>query len=402
MWIMPSNSQKTLPKGNISINELVNSLVEEAARDEASDIHIEPLEKNIRIRFRIDGVLQERYSLAIDTLDYIINRLKIICNLEMGNLRVPEDGHFSVLVFDKNTKKERELDVRVSIFPTVNGQAAVLRILNRSEMLLSLSEVGFKPDLLEKVRKLAMRSYGMILATGPTGSGKTTTLYSMLMQIDRSQRNIITLEDPIEFRFEDIRQSQVRTEIGYTFARGMRSILRQDPDVIMIGEIRDEETAKLAVKAALSGRAVYSTLHANTTVGAIAHLIDMNIERGLIAYAVSGIISQRLVRKICPNCIIDDNPREEYLNYLNLGREKINFKKGAGCENCGQTGYRGRVGIFEVLIFDENLRALIVDKAPMSVLQQYAEQAGMQTLREEAIEKVASGVTSVEEIVRIS
>jgi type II secretory ATPase GspE/PulE/Tfp pilus assembly ATPase PilB-like protein len=394
------SSSERIVVNDISGDNFVNSIVQKATLRGASDIHIEPLQSKIMIRFRIDGVLLEEESLPRDYLEHIVNHLKVLCNMEIGSVRLPEDGHFSVAIAKEGIFDNRMLDIRVSLFPTVNGPASVLRILNRSEMLMSLKDIGFDGEIENKVKELTFSSYGMILMTGPTGSGKTTTLYALLTEINRKERNILTLEDPIEMHFEDIRQSQINPDIGFTFARGMKSILRQDPDVIMIGEIRDSETADHAVQASLAGRAVYSTLHANTTIGGIARLIDMNIERGLIAYSVRGIISQRLVRKICPNCIMDDNPRPEYISFLGLEAADIRYKRGAGCGSCGGTGYRGRIGVFEVLIFDDNLRALIVDKASMSELQAYAEKLGMKTLRQNAIERVSEGITTLEEIVR--
>ncbi len=284
----------------------------------------------------------------------------------------------------------------------MNGAAAVLRLLNRSDMLISLDEIFSDEKLRAKVREMSLSSYGMVLTTGPTGSGKTTSLYAMLMETNRQERNILTLEDPVEMYFEDMRQSQIHPDIGFTFAKGMKSILRQDPDVIMIGEIRDAETAEYAVQASLTGRLVYSTLHANTTIGAIARMIDMDIERGLIAYAVRGIISQRLVRKICVSCgAADPNPRPEFVAFLGLDGMIIPYRKGVGCNECDGTGYRGRAGIFEVLTFDDNLRAMIVDKASMNDLQAYAVQSGMETLRQNAISAVSAGLTTIEEIVRV-
>jgi type II secretory ATPase GspE/PulE/Tfp pilus assembly ATPase PilB-like protein len=380
---------------DISGDNQVNAILQKAAMRGASDVHIEPLQNEIQIRFRVDGVLQPMGSLPKDYLDHIVNHLKVLCNLEVGSVRLPEDGHFAVRSMTQGLQENRVLDVRVSIFPSVNGPAAVLRLLNRSEMLFALDQIFLDAELLTKVRQMTLSSYGMVLTTGPTGSGKTTTLYSMLMEINRKERNILTLEDPVEMYFEDMRQSQIHPEIGFSFAKGMKSILRQDPDVIMIGEIRDGETAEYAVQASLTGRLVYSTLHANTTIGGIARLIDMNIERGLIAYAVRGIISQRLVRKICPACsAVEEHPREELISYLGLDGLNIEYRRGVGCQEC-------RTGIFEILPFDDDLRALIVDKASMSDLQAHAERAGMRTLRQNAINLVTAGITTVDEAARV-
>lgn len=380
----------------------MNFIIQEAAKRGASDIHIDPLPNEVLVRFRIDGVLQEANRFPREYLDHVINQLKVLSNLEIGTVRLPEDGHFSAQLTNEGAATNRVLDVRVSIFPSVNGAAAVLRLLNRSEMLISLDEIFVDEELRAKVREMTLSSYGMVLTTGPTGSGKTTSLYAMLMETNRKERNILTLEDPVEMYFEDMRQSQIHPEIGFTFAKGMKSILRQDPDVIMIGEIRDAETAEYAVQASLTGRLVYSTLHANTTIGAIARMIDMDIERGLIAYAVRGVISQRLVRRICPACSAPDpNPRPEFVAFLGLDGMIVPYRKGTGCAECNQTGYRGRTGIFEVLTFDDNLRAMIVDKASMNDLQAYAVQSGMQTLRQNAINLVSAGHTTLEEIIRV-
>lgn len=380
----------------------MNFIIQEAAKRGASDIHIDPLPNEVLVRFRIDGVLQEANRFPREYLDHVINQLKVLSNLEIGTVRLPEDGHFSAQLTNEGATTNRVLDVRVSIFPSVNGAAAVLRLLNRSEMLISLDEIFLDEELRAKVREMTLSSYGMVLTTGPTGSGKTTSLYAMLMETNRKERNILTLEDPVEMYFEDMRQSQIHPEIGFSFAKGMKSILRQDPDVIMIGEIRDAETAEYAVQASLTGRLVYSTLHANTTIGAIARMIDMDIERGLIAYAVRGVISQRLVRRICPACSAPDpNPRPEFVNFLGLDGMIVPYRKGTGCAECNQTGYRGRTGIFEILTFDDNLRAMIVDKASMNDLQAYAVQSGMQTLRQNAINLVSAGHTTLEEIIRV-
>lgn len=403
---MNTEEAKTLSEGAIVLkdvtgSDLVTPMVQAAATSGTSDVHIEAMPNEVLIRFRIDGVLQTYQRFSKEDHEHIINRLKVLSNMEIGWVRLPEDGHFAVKLAD-DVGKERIIDVRVSIFPTVNGPTAVLRLLNRSDMLISLDDVGFDEDIRFRVRQLTLASYGMILTTGPTGSGKTTTLYSMLMEINRKERNIMTLEDPVEVFIEDMRQSQVVPEIGFTFGKGMKSILRQDPDVMMIGEIRDSETAQHAVQASLTGRMVYSTLHANTTIGAVARLIDLNIERGMIAYAVRGIIAQRLVRKICPSCSAPDSaPRAEYINFLGLQGMDIAYRRGAGCDACKGTGYHGRTGVFEVLIFDDELRAMIVDKASMSELQAYAEKIGMTTLRQNAVNLVMSGITTLDEAIRV-
>jgi len=382
--------------------DLVSPIVQEAVVQGASDVHIVATPDEVLVRFRVDGVLRTFQRLSKEDIDHVINRLKVLSSMETGHIRLPEDGHFAIKFEGTETHKEQTIDVRVSIFPTVNGPAAVLRLLNRTDMLISLDEIGFGEEIRARVRQLTIASYGMILTTGPTGSGKTTTLYSMLMEINRKERNIMTLEDPVEVFIDDMRQSQIVPEIGFTFAKGLKSILRQDPDVMMIGEIRDSETANHAVQASLTGRMVYSTLHANTTIGGIARLIDLNIERGMIAYAVRGIIAQRLVRKICQSCIEPDpNPRAEYVRFLGLSGAAVSYYRGKGCPECQNTGYHGRTGVFEVLIFDDELRAMIVDQASMTELQAYAEKTGMMTLRQNVVGLVTKGITTIDEAVRV-
>ena len=289
------------------------------------------------------------------------------------------------------------LDVRVSVFPVINGEATVLRVLNRQEVLVHPENLGMSPENFGVFKKLIARTYGMILVTGPAGSGKSTTLYSILQSLRSKEKNIITLEDPVEYHFKDIRQSEIKPDQGYNYADGMRSILRQDPDIIMIGEIRDADTAEYTIRASLTGRLVFSTIHSNTTIGTIARLLDMNIERSLIAYALNGIVSQRLIRKICNTCRSSYVPDPEYLLYFGLDENSYSFTKGMGCEACRGTGYQGRTGIYEVLELDNNLRSLIIERSSMSVLEEYVASANMKTLKDAAREKVLMGVTTVEE-----
>jgi type II secretory ATPase GspE/PulE/Tfp pilus assembly ATPase PilB-like protein len=441
-----------LTKDKLTIEELVNAIFEEAVADHASDIHLEPLTDRMRVRFRIDGTLYEKGTRDLYELEPVLTSIKVLASLDITTRPVPQDGHFELWVEqharteeekprekkqedklfrsrlsdkltsliapeedeneeEKETKSasksrsatssgKRPIDVRVSIFPTVNGESAVMRLLNREEMLLSIDALGMDPKTLKKVKQLVVRSYGMVLVTGPAGSGKTTLLYSILRELTSIAKNIVTLEDPVEFNFGDIRQIQMRPEQGFTFAIGMRSILRQDPDVVMIGEIRDPDTAEHAVRAALTGRIVFSTVHSNTTVGTIARLIDMNVERSLIAYAINGVMSKRLVKTTCHSCRTAYKPEPEYLKTFGLDGSQHQFTKGKGCDACGGTGYQGRTGIFEVLEFDNTLRSMIIDKAPMNILQEYAEKAGMKTLKQDAIEKVLEGQTTLEEVAR--
>ncbi len=430
-------------KSQLTVEEFLNKLLTQAVKERASDIHLEPGADNLRVRFRIDGILQERLALPLNDHEYILNRLKVLANLDTLARTTPQDGYVEVeislpaaddkkkkevgtssladklssVLFAKNNggdiqiknrhpdklneEEKHNVYARLSLFPTINGEAAVLRMLNRKDMLLPLEELGMDKNSLRIIKKMIAKVYGMTLITGPAGSGKTTNLYAILREIKSGEKNIMTLEDPIEFRLEDIRQSQIAAERGFTFAVGMRSILRQDPDAIMIGEIRDPETAEQAVRAALIGRAIYSTVHANTTVGTIARLVDMNIERSLIAYALNGVISKRLVRKICPDCRVTYTPDPEHLKYLGLEEVNYEFTRGKGCDTCADTGYFGRTGLFEVLELDDKLRSLIVERASMEILQQYVESIGMKTLKQDAVEKIMAGITTIEEVVKV-
>jgi len=415
----------------------LDEIFERAISERASDVHIEPMDQNVIVRFRIDGKLQEKWTRPLQELDPLINRIKVLAGMDITDHTKPQDGHFELIktrghtpqmkkfsatsglssasglskIFSRekdveDTEKEEEqsyetrndpLNIRASVFPSVDGDVAVLRILDQASMLLSLGELGMGEKDLLTSKNLITKIYGMVLITGPSGSGKTTTLYSILREIKNRDKNIITLEDPVEYDFPDIRQSQINPSQEFTFAAGMKSILRQDPDVIMIGEIRDSETAENAVRAALTGRIVFSTVHSNSSIGTIARLLDMDIERSLIAYAINGIITQRLVRKICPHCVEKYAPSQEYLTYFNLNATDFEFKKGAGCNECNQTGYKGRTGIFEILEFDDQMRSMIIERAPMIELQRYAEKSGMKTLKEKALEAVGKGLTTLEE-----
>ncbi|TSC80772.1 MAG: type IV pilus assembly protein PilB [Parcubacteria group bacterium Gr01-1014_29] len=443
--------------------KFLNTILEEAVRDRASDVHIEPLVDELRVRFRIDGYLQERYHRPLMEIEPLVTRIKAISDLDLAT-RLPQDGHFEFSVelsesaknntqeatqpvvemreppsrladafsslFStgkqedeleqivssqpdkkdvteiKGTQKTRPagvyvLNVRVSVFPTVYGEAVVFRLLNRSDMLISLSGLGMEASDLAAMRDLITRTYGMVLTTGPSGSGKTTTLYAILQELKNKEKNIITLEDPVEFYFGDIRQTQIRPEQGLTYAVGMRSVLRQDPDVIMIGEIRDRETAEHAMRASLVGRMVGSTVHSNTAVGTIARLIDMNVERSLIAFALNGIIDQRLVRKVCDVCAASYAPDPAALRRIGIADGmKGTFRKGSGCAECGSTGFNGRTGVFGILVMDDELQSLIVERSPMRALQEYMEKSDMATLRQRIAEKVLAGVITAEEAAR--
>lgn len=410
-----------MKRGMADATEIVRLIFERAAKARASDVHIEPTEEALRIRFRVDGVLVDQGTVSLSDHDQIMTRIKVLSALDITARPTPQDGHFeldlstyTVAQAEKDAASEnrhpetelgmmrrekRIIDIRVSIFPTVNGEAAVCRLLNRSETLFSLDDLGFDTETLKKVRALITRSYGMVLITGPTGAGKTTALYSILQEVMGKEKSVVTLEDPVEFRFAGVRQTQIQPERGLTFAVGMKSILRQDPDIIMIGEIRDQETAEHAVRASLVGRIIFSTIHSNTTVGTIARLLDMNIERSMIAYALSGVISTRLVRKNCQKCLTEYVPDEQYLSFFGVTPGTV-FRRGAGCDACKGIGLAGRIGVFEVLTFDNPLRALIIDKAPMAALEAYALESGMKTLKQDSLEKARAGLVTLENAAR--
>lgn len=383
--------------------DFINSIIQDAILAGVSDIHIEPLKDKGRIRFRVNGdIIDSQVPLSLEQLSLVSNSLKVMSNLSYQTSELPEDGHFSALF--KNARGEyEEIDIRLSIFPTINGDAIVLRLLNQSEILLSMKELGMDEDNLIKLKRLSMKNCGMILINGPVGSGKTTTMYSIISELSKedNRKNIITLEDPVEYSFDTVRQSQIKTSIGYTFAEGMKSILRQDPDIVMIGEIRDRETAFYALEAALSGRSVLSTIHANSAIGTVARLIDLRIERGLFCFALNGIIAQRLVKKICPKCKQDDTPPSEYLQMLGLENEDIVYKKGAGCKECNNTGYMGRIGIFEILEFNDDIRSAIIDRMPNENVIAVAGKTGFRTLLEDAIEKIKAGDITVEDVIKV-
>jgi len=377
--------------------KLVNLIVMKAIKEGASDIHIEPEEESLKTRLRVDGMLHEISSPPKHLQSAIISRIKIMANLDIAERRIPQDGRFSLKMEGK------EVDVRVSCIPTIYGENVVLRLLDAASAVLSLEQLGFSKGMLEKFNKLISRPHGIILVTGPTGSGKTTTLYASLDKINTVEKNIITIEDPVEYKLAGIRQMQVEAKVDLTFANGLRSILRQDPNIIMVGEIRDLETAEIAIQAALTGHLVFSTLHTNDAPGAITRLIDMGLEPFLASSSVIGVLAQRLVRKICPACKEKHAPTKEALEDIGLsGDEKINFYSGKGCPKCMNTGYKGRIGIYELMIPDEKIHNAIVAKAPTEEIRKLARAAGMITLMEDGIEKIREGVTSVEEVLRVT
>ncbi|WP_017872502.1 type IV-A pilus assembly ATPase PilB [Candidatus Caldatribacterium saccharofermentans] len=379
------------------IIRVVNMLILQAIRSGASDIHIEPQEDQVRIRFRIDGILHDITSTSIQVHPALVSRIKILSRMNIAERRLPQDGRFQVTV------DNRTVDFRVSSLPTIFGEKIVMRILDKSTLLLDLDRLGFEEEDLEKFYRLIQHPYGMILLTGPTGSGKTTTLYSALNFINKPDLNIITIEDPVEYRLPGINQVQVRPKIGLTFANTLRAIMRQDPDVIMVGEIRDYETAEIAIHAALTGHLVFSTLHTNTAAGALVRLQEMGIPSYLIASALVGVVAQRLVRKICERCKVEFEVRGPIARELTEGREDhLVLFRGKGCPECNRTGYRGRIAVSEVLVMDDDLRALVLRNATEREITEKACEKGMRTLRENAIRKVLRGVTTLEEMYRVT
>lgn len=379
------------------IIRLVNSVLFQAVRQRASDIHFESFERGLVVRYRIDGVLYPVLTPPKHLQASIIARLKIMAGLNIAEKRLPQDGRFAIRTAGK------DVDLRVSVLPTSHGERVVLRLLEKENRLLNLSEMGFSKERLSVIHQLIQLAHGIILVTGPTGSGKTTTLYAALSQINAPDKNIITVEDPVEYQLLGVGQMQVNPKINLTFATGLRSILRQDPDVIMIGEIRDRETAEIAIHASLTGHLVFSTLHTNDAASAATRLIDMGIEPFLVASSVVAVLAQRLLRKICPDCKRPYKPNTEELDRLELEPDsKIMLYRGAGCAACSQTGYRGRTGIFELMVLDDDIRRLIGGKADSTAIKQAAIAKGMVTLKQEGAERVIQGHTTVEEVMRIT
>jgi len=376
--------------------KLVNLLIISAVRDKASDIHLEPDEGGLHVRLRIDGVLHETFSFPKHLQSAIISRIKILSELDIADSRTPKDGRFRMKVED------REIDLRVSAFPTIYGENIVLRLLDRRGALLSLQDLGFSEEVRERFERLITKPFGLVLVTGPTGSGKTTTLYATLNAINTPEKNIVTIEDPVEYHLKLIRQSQVNPKAGITFATGLRSILRQDPDIIMVGEIRDAETAQTAIQAALTGHLVFSTLHTNDAVTALTRLVDMGIEPFLISSSVAGVLAQRLVRTICEKCKEAYQPSQRMLSLLGLSQVQggLNFYRGRGCQFCKNSGYRGRIGIFELMVINEAIREQVMNKGATGEIKREALRAGMKTLREDGLRKVLAGLTTVEEVLR--
>ncbi len=386
--------------------KIIQSLVKRAVREKASDIHIEPTEEQVIVRFRVDGVLRKVIQLPIEILPALVSRIKILAGMKIDETRLPQDGRFQTVI------DQSEVDFRVSTFPTVNGEKVVARILDKSAGILSLEQLGMRGSAFKTIEDNILKSHGMILVTGPTGSGKTTTLYAVLQRLMNESVNIVTLEDPVEYRIPTINQGQVYSAIGFTFANGLRSILRQDPDIVMIGEIRDYETADMAVHAALTGHVVLSTLHTNDAAGAIPRFLDMKIEPFLINSSVNAVVGQRLCRKICESCKesfqvdpANQTEAEKEMKNLPANEEKpgkIQFFHGKGCANCAGSGYKGRVGIFEVFNLTNDLKEMVAKRASGTELGAKAIANGMVTMKQDGILKAIDGITSLEEIWRVT
>ncbi len=372
---------------------LVNSILSQAVRDAASDVHISPEQDRIQVRFRVDGKLHEVPAPPKSMHLLIISRLKILANMDISLSRIPQDGRFTIRMDNK------EINIRASTIPTIYGENMVLRLLDTSSGVYSLEELGMCPDDIEKLESMIHRPYGMILSTGPTGSGKSTTLYSILKRINQPDINIITLEDPVEYRVSKIRQIQLNRKAGMTFASGLRSIMRQDPDVIMVGETRDAETASISVQSSLTGHRVLSTVHTNDAAGAITRFIDMGVEPFLVSSVMLVSIAQRLVRKVCPYCKKPHEPSTAALKFWGLeNASQSTFFKGSGCFNCMDKGYKGRTGIFEVLVIDEMVQDMILNRSSAQEITRKAHKAGrLRTLKEDAADKIAQGITTIDE-----
>ncbi len=376
--------------------KLLNMILQQAVHDGASDIHIEPDKNILRVRLRIDGVLHEISSPPKHLESAIISRVKVISDMDIAESRIPQDGRFHTRLDGK------DIDVRVSTIPTIWGENVVMRLLDMASLNIGLENLGFAPRNLEAFARLIARPYGMILVTGPTGSGKTTTLYCALQRINTVDKHILTIEDPVEYQIEMIRQIQVNPKAGLDFVNGLRSIVRHDPDVIMVGEIRDLPTAEIAVQSAMTGHLVFSTLHTNDAPGALMRLTDMGIEPFLISSSVIGIIAQRLLRRICARCKQAYKPSDQILKEIARVKSVTEIFRGKGCRFCNNTGYKGRVAIAEVMEISDAIRELVLAKRPSGEVRKLAEQAGMLSLRDDGLEKVVEGITTMEEVARVT
>ena len=395
----PVTPKMSVGEEDAPVIKLVDRILDEGVRLRASDIHVEPLAARVRIRYRVDGALVERMEAPKKLLGAVVSRLKIMADINIAEKRVPQDGRMQVL------RDGKSLDLRVSTVPSVHGEDVVLRILDQGDRRLGLDQLGFWPDDQERFEQLVARPNGLLLVTGPTGSGKTTTLYSALQQLNRPERKIITVEEPVEYVLAGINQVPVRTELGMTFAAALRAMLRQAPNVIMVGEIRDRETAEIALHAALTGHMVFSTLHTNDAVGAVARLTNLGVKPFLLSAALRGVLAQRLVRRVCQECRQLHAPTAIESAALKLTPEQLEratFMRGQGCPACAGTGYRGRLGIFELLVLSEEFSQLIHERAPPARLRARSAGLGMRTLREDGARKASAGLTTIEEVVSLT
>jgi general secretion pathway protein E len=376
---------------------IVNRLISKAVESRASDIHIEPLEQNLRVRYRVDGVLREVETPPVQLRAAMISRIKIMARLNIAERRLPQDGRIKLAV------RGKDIDLRVATIPTMYGEAVVLRILDRGSVALDFTPLGFEGRALSNYREALVRPNGIILVTGPTGSGKTTTLYTSLIELNTPDRKVLAVEDPIEYQLDGVNQVQIKPQIGLSFAHVLRSMLRHDPDVIMVGEIRDLETAQIAIQAALTGHLVLSTLHTNNAASTLTRLLDMGVEDYLMTSTLNAIVAQRLVRRLCRDCFEPYRPLPEMLEQLGLeGREDITFWRPVGCPRCNDTGYYGRISINEVLVMSDPIRKQILHHAEATELQRVALGAGMRPMFQDGIEKAAAGVTTIEEVLRVT
>lgn len=386
------------------IAKIVSYLLEYAVKSRASDVHIEPQEQRTRVRYRIDGILHEKLALPKNVHDALISRIKILSDMKIDERRIPQDGRFNFKFGDE------EVDLRISTLPTIYGEKVVMRLLQKTGGIKTLSELGLRGLALKNLEEAVRRPYGIILVTGPTGSGKTTTLYSVLAKLNATKVNIITLEDPVEYQIPGVNQVQVNPRAGLTFANGLRSFLRQDPDIILVGEIRDAETTQLAIHAALTGHLVFSTLHTNDAAGALPRLLDMGAEPFLVASSLHCVVGQRICRRTCPSCKESFKPSAETVadikkvlgNFFPQDQKEIKLYRGKGCDECNKTGYLGRMGIFEVLPVSEGMEKLVLEKAASSKIEQKAVSEGMITMKQDGFLKVLEGITTIEEVLRVA
>lgn len=393
------SASNTMEEGDAPVIRLVHLIIQEAVASRASDIHIEPFAERVRIRYRIDGVLMERDSAPRRLLGAMVSRLKIMGSIDIAEKRRPQDGRIKINVAGK------DIDLRVSILPTTHGQSVVMRILDRDNIKVSLQDLGFSDEDYGKFKQLIRRPNGILLVTGPTGSGKTTTLYAALNELNRPDVKIITAEDPVEYYLPGVNQCEVRAKIGMTFARIIRAMLRQNPNILLVGEIRDLETAETAIQASLTGHLVFSTLHTNDAPSAITRLVDVGLQPFLVASSILAVLAQRLVRKVCPKCKVRYEPPEHILRGIGLRPEiarKANFVRGKGCSNCNKKGYRGRMGIYELMLMTNQVREMSFKGESTMAIRKVARKQGMRTLFEDGVIKAIKGVTTLEEVLRVT